>query len=278
MEDRDENGRLRLPREDFIPFQRVLHRSHRGTHKRPPEDNVTSSLGRLTLHRRKERSGSLPEKRANFRRNGDAAGEVAEVRGAANVDKANFVPFQRVLHRRRKTSLPQASPLPEPRRYRDRLNWEHQRPNALHTDSHYSKHEEARRRRQRRPQKNDSHLNNLFGNHRAEEEHNGEVEGGGGGEGGDPWLSSRSSRECKIRKDFCFPSVSAFFGVWFSSFFFVIASVKLWFSPPSDKSSPLLYTSYIHQAPTAPQTLPVKVNAPARLLKGRQGLHFPSEP
>ncbi|XP_045121285.1 uncharacterized protein LOC123510321 [Portunus trituberculatus] len=173
MENRDENGRLRLPREDFIPFQRVLHRTHRSTRK-PPED-VTSSLGRLSLHRRKERSDSLPEKRANYRRNGDAVGDAAEGRGAGHSNKGNFVPFQRVLHRRRKNSLPQASPLPEPRRYRDRLDWEHQKPHALIFDPH---HKQDARRRQHRPRKNDSHLNNLFENHRAEE-HNGEVEDGG---------------------------------------------------------------------------------------------------
>ncbi|KAG7154700.1 Halomucin-like 1, partial [Homarus americanus] len=116
MAERDENGRLKLPKDGYIPFQRVLNRSNRSRepsqwgnnrsgggssrishshsynnsgndHQHAKPDDVTRSLGKLNIERhRKERRRSLTD-------------------APPAMPKMPFIPFQRVQLRRR-TTLP----------------------------------------------------------------------------------------------------------------------------------------------------------------------------
>ncbi|XP_069958011.1 vitellogenin-1-like [Cherax quadricarinatus] len=195
MAARDENGRLKLPSDRYVPFQRVLSRSNRSSRRQSPVsrnsqwesgsgshrpsrnhshnvsddehqhrrfanvDDVTDSLGNLRLERRKKdrRSRSLKNDTTDSSNN--------------NSPKMPFIPFQRVLHRRR-TTLPPANI----NGHRDKRYWHyrtevfHREPfNSEYSTKHKNPNGKPRRRKQRR--KNASKSNNVVHNSQETSHH-----------------------------------------------------------------------------------------------------------
>ncbi|XP_045583791.2 uncharacterized protein, partial [Procambarus clarkii] len=196
MVERDENGRLKLPSDRYIPFQRVLTRSTRSSRRPSPvghnsqwgeggssrisrnhsrnhshnasddehhyhhrfanPDDVASTLGNLHLDRRKK------ERRSH---------SLSNDSNSSHTPKMPFIPFQRVLNRRR-TPLPPAftdfrHDQPKSNEHRDKHSRHHKAETYHHkpfASEYSSKHKTKHGKVKRKPgrHKNKPQINNMI--------------------------------------------------------------------------------------------------------------------
>ncbi|KAK3869323.1 hypothetical protein Pcinc_025370 [Petrolisthes cinctipes] len=167
MSERDERGRLRLPRQDLVPFQRVLSRSNRSS--RRPTPDKSGHISRSHSYNGQEVSRGLARLSLNNNNNNNNGHKTrTHSHEHATTTKAPRIPFQRVLHRRRThthTLQPQVST--QEGRYRDIRNRRREegglfRPFATEYHTKYMSGGQVKSRRKPSRYKNQSQLSSVI--------------------------------------------------------------------------------------------------------------------
>ncbi|KAK4290028.1 hypothetical protein Pmani_037047 [Petrolisthes manimaculis] len=194
MSERDERGRLRLPRQDLVPFQRVLSRSNRSSRRPTPEKS--GHISRSHSYNGQEVNRSLARLSLNNNNNNSGHKTRTHSHEHATTTKVPRIPFQRVLHRRRThthTLQPQVSTQEE--RYREIRNRRREegglfRPFATEYHSKYHMPGgQVKSRRKPSRYKNQSQLSSVIKDPTLPQSHGEEGDTGDRGDGG----SSRST-------------------------------------------------------------------------------------